>query len=359
VRAQAEATPSPATTGPARPENLGRFDATRYRARQVGLAISFGGAMRLWHALIGKHGDPTPAPSRAQLEALRSRFEALLRADLANVDAGVYPRELLFGFPIREYLAHVPAALIEGSRVYRRLRRAGHDELPEGIDRSGYPAYYLRNFHWQTDGWLSDRSARLYDGNVEALFGGTADIMRRMVMPGIARAATRPGARVLDVGCGTGRLLLQLAVAFPTARLFGLDLSSPYLARARRVARRARSLSLVAENAEEMPFADATFDATISTFLFHELPRPARTRVASEMFRVTASGGTIAILDSAQHRDGGELAPFLRRFPSTYHEPYFKGYLEHPLEGLLAEAGFVDVQTTPCFVSKLVTARRP
>ena len=40
-------------------------------------------------------------------------------------------------------------------------------DLPAHVDRSRYPRYYLRTFHWQTDGWLSERSARLYDPSVE------------------------------------------------------------------------------------------------------------------------------------------------------------------------------------------------
>jgi ubiquinone/menaquinone biosynthesis C-methylase UbiE len=338
------------------PQRLGRLDPARYHVRQHGLALSLGTAMRLWHGLIGGVAPAT----RDHLEALRARFADLLRADLANVAAGAYPRELLFSFPAREYLARLPAALLEGARVLRRQRRRRHDELPDGVDRERYPSYYLRNFHWQTDGWLSERSARVYDGNVEALFGGTADVMRRMAIPAIAEAlADRPRGRVLDVGCGTGRLLAQLHAALPAARLYGLDLSAPYLARARRVAGAAPDLSLVADNAEAMPFADGTFDAVASSFLFHELPRDARRRVARELVRVTAPGGTIAIVDSAQRRDGGPLEPFLGSFPRTYHEPYFKGYLDDPLEDLLAEAGFVDLEASPRFVSKLVTGRRP
>src|SRR5690606_33839699 len=96
-------------------------------------------------------------------------------------------------------------------------------------DMSRYPPYYRRNFHWQTDGYFSERSAELYDLGVEILFRGTADIMRRQVIPPItrflrgtdsgARVGARPGdVRLLDIACGTGRTLKQLAVAHPELR---------------------------------------------------------------------------------------------------------------------------------------------
>ena len=50
-------------------------------------------------------------------------------------------------------------------------------------DPERYPAYYLQNFHYQTDGWLSKDSARLYDFQVETLFLGSADTRRRQALP--------------------------------------------------------------------------------------------------------------------------------------------------------------------------------
>ena len=52
-------------------------------------------------------------------------------------------------------------------------------DLPDTTDPSLYPDYY-QNFHHQTDGYLSDHQA-LYDLQVEILFNGSADAMRRRV----------------------------------------------------------------------------------------------------------------------------------------------------------------------------------
>src|SRR5262249_56044705 len=65
-------------------------------------------------------------------------------------------------------------------------RHGALEELPPGEQGDGLPDYYRQNFHFQSDGWLSDHSAALYDTQVEVLFTGAADVMRRRVMKPIA-----------------------------------------------------------------------------------------------------------------------------------------------------------------------------
>src|SRR5262249_22930140 len=212
-------------------------------AQQHGMAVASGLLMRRFHRALASSGR---MPTRADIAALRGRFADLLARDWDNAEAGFYPRRLLFDLRVREHLRSLPEAAFDAVRVIKRSRRRQHDDLPSGIDRSAYPDYYLRNFHWQTDGWLSERSARLYDLGVDLLFGGSADAMRRMAIPPVARAvAGRSGARVLDIACGTGRFLETLRAALPEAALYGIDLSPFYIEHAAR-----RALPRVALSAE-------------------------------------------------------------------------------------------------------------
>lgn len=340
------------------PVALARGWATRglYLTRQLSLAAFFHPLMRVWHLALSPGAR---RPTALELKGLYQRYKDLLERDLANADQGLYPRELLFDYPHAEYLKQVPRGLLEFPRIYLRRARQRFDQLPPIPDRQAYPDYYLRTFHWQSDGWLSDRSAQLYDLSVETLFLGTADVMRRMVLPPLVQACQgveRP--RVLDVASGTGRFLRMLHRTLPAARLYALDLSAPYL---RQAAREVPGLSVVAENAESMSLKDDSFDALSCIYLFHELPRDARRRVLAEMLRVLKPGATAVVLDSAQYddaTDSGMLRYYLESFPVLYHEPYFKSYQGDLLEDAMREVGFEVRSVDAHFLSKRVVAQK-
>ncbi|WP_394841993.1 class I SAM-dependent methyltransferase [Pendulispora brunnea] len=104
-------------------------------------------------------------------------------------------------------------------------------------------------------------------------------------------AQVTPGARVLDVACGTG--VVGLTAARLGAKVTGLDLSPPLLERAKE---NASIMGLEIEwhqgDVEALPFEDASFDVVLSQFGHMFAPRP---KVAiQEMLRVLRRGGTIA-----------------------------------------------------------------
>ncbi len=342
---------------------VARLVETGFRAQKTAQALIAGVFMRVFHQFLSAN---LPLPSAAERKALQRRFRTLLTDEIDHVRAGRYPEKVLFQTNLLETLRALPDGVIEMPRVILRARKNRYDDLPDHATRpnptdlSRFPRYYRRNFHWQSDGWFSDESAKRYDAGVDLLFGGTTDIMRRMIVPAVAASiANTSSPRVLDIATGTGRFLAQLNLAAPTARLYGLDLSPHYLKFARTSLAHLEDLSLVAENAESMPFADQTFDAVTSVFLFHELPSDARRNVVREAFRVVRPGGLFAVLDSAQLDSAPDIAFFLESFPKLYHEPYYKGYLRDPLPSLLAECGFEIVADRDHFVSRAVIARRP
>lgn len=327
-----------------------------YRAQQTGMLLQCLLGHRVLRALTGNR---MKAPPEAELEA-QSRYDELIERDLRNVEEGLYPQSLLFQFPFLDYLRSTPSWALDVPRAWWRMRRNKFQDLPGDVDLDRYPHYFRRNFHWQTDGYLSRFSADIYDVSVEFLFLGTADVMRRQVIPPITRHLMgQTDARVLDVACGTGRFLLQLAAAHPKLRLVGLDLSPYYLQHARELLADVEHLSLVADNAESMPFRDAHFDVVTSVHLFHELPHDARRNVYREMFRVLRPGGLLVIEDSAQLGDSDHLAVFLSRFSREFHEPYHKGYLKDDVGEALRAEGFERVSSEVQFVSKVVTAFKP
>jgi ubiquinone/menaquinone biosynthesis C-methylase UbiE len=174
-----------------------------------------------------------------------------------------------------------------------------------------------------------------------------------------ARGLEPSRVRLLDVACGTGRVLQQLATAHPAFRFHGVDLSPYYVKAARARLADVAEVSLAVENAEHLPYVDAHFDVVTSVYLFHELPRNARRNVVREMFRVLRPGGLVVLEDSAQTSDSPMFADVLAGFPVQYHEPFYAEYLEDDLAGLLAEAGFRVQSSEPHLVAKVVVATKP
>ena len=339
--------------------HLGTFDRLAYHSQHFSFLLQ---ATLVQEATRWMSRLPRPRLSGDEVRAVMRRRDALHARDLANVEAGLYPRELLFDIPVGRYVRALPRLLRDTPRMVRRKKAGAFRDIP-AVDKQRYPAYYRRTFHWQTDGYFTDHSAELYELGVELLFRGTADVMRRQVIPPVTRAVRAAGGagqlRVLDVACGTGRTLHQLAVAHPALRLYGVDLSPAYVRLARRRLADVAEVALAVENAEALPFADGAFDVVTSVYLFHELPRNARRNVAREMFRVVRPGGTVVIEDSAQLAESREIASALRAFPGEFHEPFYADYLEDDLAELLREVGFVVESADPEFVAKVVVARRP
>lgn len=337
-----------------------QLDRLAYRAQQWSLRVPLA-TIRAATLALSPHAREAGADA-GSIAAFERRYEELLDRDVANVEAGYYPRALLFQVPVGTYAWRLPRLLADVPFVLQRAWRGQYKDLPADVDADRYPPYFRRTFHWQTDGYLSRRSAELYDVAVELLFAGTADVMRRQVIPPITRAIAGglpADSRLLDLACGTARTLAQIAATHPRLRLWALDLSPYYLQEARTTLADVADVSFVAENAEQLPFRDDYFGIVTSVYLFHELPRPARRRVLAEAFRVLQPGGLFVIEDSAQLAESGELAFFLGRFAAEFHEPFYRDYLEDDLAGALAEAGFTVEAVEPHYVAKVFVARKP
>jgi ubiquinone/menaquinone biosynthesis C-methylase UbiE len=307
--------------------------------------------------------DDRSSPEAAA--SLRRRLEELFDEDFRDAESGYYPRALIETLPWREYAQAVPRLLADLPRTRARIGRGDFRELPDTAAER-YPRYYARNFHYQSEGYLGHTSAALYDLQVELLFGGTADAMRRRLIAPVVRAARTRNApaaqplRVLDVACGTGHFLRMLGAALPAgSKLFGVDLSPHYIARAREVLPRDLDVSLVCDNAEKLPFLDASFDVVTSLYLLHEIPAEVRTRILEEMARVVRPSGLVVVADSIQLADAAELEREILAFPSRFHEPYYMSYVKDDLAGRVARTGLTVTGSRLAFLTKLVTAERP
>lgn len=194
--------------------------------------------------------------------------------------------------------------------------------------------------------------ARRYDLITRVLSFGRDQAWKRRVI----RLAVTPGARVLDLACGTGDLALEADAA--GGRVVGLDLTEPMIALARKKPGADRVRWLVGDMGA-LPLADATFDAITTGYGLRNVPDlPAALR---EMHRVLTPGGVICALDFNRPRStivravylayldvvGGTLGWLLHRDPETYR--YIPASIRrypgaHGVANLMRAAGFTDVR---------------
>lgn len=177
--------------------------------------------------------------------------------------------------------------------------------------------------------------------------------MRRLRERVLDEARLDGAEALLDIGCGTGTLLLAAArrpgVSLKAA---GIDPAPRQIAWARAKARR-RALPIDFREAgiEKLPFPDATFDRVTSTFMLHHLPPDVKRQGMAEVVRVLRPVGLIVVAD-------------LRHAP---HDPDDKGWFDE-VSDVLGTAGFAGLHTEevpfPAFHQRfsgavIVTGRRP
>jgi ubiquinone/menaquinone biosynthesis C-methylase UbiE len=200
-----------------------------------------------------------------------------------------------------------------------------------------------RTIHW----------AGLYDLGTE-LFGGRVRALHRSVLD---LAAIAPGDRVLDVGCGPGRLTLTAALAAgPAGEILGIDPSPEMIALATRKATRAGSSAAFRVAAvEAIPTPDNYFDAVLANLVLHHLPPELQRRGLTEVLRVLKAEGRFVAADfraTPGHGIGHVLCVLGLRRGSEH--------AEH-LRSQVGDAGFEAIQVEPATSRAfcLLRARKP
>ena len=301
------------------------------------------------------------------IKEVRRSMEKLEKIDWQEAEAGIYPKSQLFEAPWLEWAKKYPLIWLDMPKTWERRKKNKTREIPRDIKEEDYPKYYLQNFHHQTDGYLSDHSAEIYDLQVEILFNGTADSMRRRILSPLKRGLKKylsessKKVKVLDIATGTGRTLQQIQSALPEVELYGLDLSGSYLKQASKYlsSRSGDLVQLTKGNAENMPYSSNSFQGLTCVFLFHELPRDARQNVLNECFRLLEPGGTLVLADSIQIEDSPKFTSIMENFHKIFHEPYYRDYIIDDINLRLDESGFTSITSESHFMTKVWKANKP
>jgi len=140
---------------------------------------------------------------------------------------------------------------------------------------------------------------------------------------------------LIDIGCGNGAFLVMMHNAAPGMKLSGLDISREMVAKSRQ---RLPGADVVEGDAENMTFADGTFDAVSCHMSIHHHPHPDKS--LAEMYRILKKNGTVLINELTGP------AP-LRRFMNWWFAKWPTGdhavYSRAEMEEMLRKAGFDQI----------------
>ena len=120
----------------------------------------------------------------------------------------------------------------------------------------------------------------------------------------VAQAELRPGHRVLDIGCGTATLTVEIKRSQPAAEVVGLDGDPEVLRRAAaKVAAADLTIALDHGFSDRLPYPEASFDRVLTSLLLHHLTTETKRRTLAEIHRVLRPGGQVHIADWGRPQD--------------------------------------------------------
>lgn len=138
--------------------------------------------------------------------------------------------------------------------------------------------------------------ARIYDLTRWSFLFGRRQVIRK------AAAQVRNPARILEIGCGTGRNLVDLAEAFPQAQIVGLDLSADMLEQAAPKVEKFGSRVVLKHQAYDAPIAEDTkFDLIVFSYCLTMI-NPGYDRVLEICKSDLSAGGKVAVVDFHESR---------------------------------------------------------
>ncbi|WP_437339981.1 class I SAM-dependent methyltransferase [Mycobacterium asiaticum] len=164
--------------------------------------------------------------------------------------------------------------------------------------------------------------------------------MRNVYEKLIAQAELADGQRVLEIGCGTGNVVIRAKRSGPAIEAIGTDPDPLIVARARRKALGMAGIRFEQAYAQRLPFADGEFDRVLSSMMLHHVGADAKPAVAAEIFRVLRPGGQLHLVDISgdAHTHSGPLHGLMARLMKR--NPHFSDNIGDAIPQLLRAAGF-------------------
>jgi ubiquinone/menaquinone biosynthesis C-methylase UbiE len=151
--------------------------------------------------------------------------------------------------------------------------------------------------------------------------------MSRQIIEGVASYVNVPDSgKILDVGCGSGALTIACAKSNPKAEVIGIDRRGKEYASYSRAlcernarAEKVNNTRFQQGNAVKLDFADETFDAVTSNYVYHNIPGDRQVYLL-ETLRVLKKGGTFALHDIFSKSKYGDMQAFVKKLKEMGYE---------------------------------------
>jgi SAM-dependent methyltransferase len=322
--------------------------------------------------IAGEHGPAAEATARAAL-----RLPGAERAVLVGYDApgswadAVADRTDEIAQQMIAFLHRLAARGCRGGTLHAAAVEGSCAGISYRIEGTG-PALILLPFFLAPSQWdpaipeLKERFTVVALGGPH--LGGVASLEDRAQMPTyramfrslIDVIAPLPGEAILEIGCGAGSLVRQLALRLGrTNPITAADVNPFLLREAGQLAEEdglAGVIKFTRGNAEALPFENDSFDCVYSVTVFEECDAD---RAIAEAMRVLRGGGRIGLvvraLDMAQWWNLTLPEAILRKVETPPHSVGPAGVADRSLYRRVRDAGFVDLVCFPV----LVTLDRP
>jgi SAM-dependent methyltransferase len=215
-----------------------------------------------------------------------------------------------------------------------------------GADMARHPEFFRSG-----DTYTYQEHGAEFSAAIAAITTGFHTVMARAILPKIPGLAERleAGASLLDMGCGSGGLLIKIAQAFPAAQCTGVDVDAHGIeAAAAAIAAAGLGERVRAQLVDGASFGHAEeFDVVVMFEVLHELPVAVRPRVLANAYGALKPGGVLVVLDETFPSTPEELRDpaFAFAVQTAFNEMTWGNVVptRQDQEALLAGAGFVDV----------------
>ena len=245
-----------------------------------------------------------------------------------------------------EYLAEMEAADNDGP---------GTLELNPDLN---IPDYIRHEIHIQPGGYIGDPFAgHIYHHGTNSFTAGISFLgdneqdqiqiktVKRLPVPRDGKVK-----RILDLGCGIGRMTVALKERFPDAEVWGIDVAGPLV---RYAHMRARDIGVdvnfAQRDAQDTKFPDGYFDIVTSVIINHEMPEEVNHRVIAEAYRLTRDGGYYYPIDFNTSGDKNVASgSYFRWWDHRWNcEPWSPAFVAFDFASAIEKAGFKINKETP------------